>query len=454
MIDILKRHKRRIFIWIATALLLSAISALAAMYVLQKKQTYTASVNLKFINAAAENGYAYDGTKTEDDIEEISNADILTEGIKHVRMEDSVTADELAPLLKITPVIPDDEQDKIDSALDNGKEYEYNPVEYTVTLTTKFPETGKILSGIADAYISYFVNHHTGLSAMPENVTDTFSDYDYIESAELLDDYTKKMNDYVTEMSSSMDSFRAENGYAYADLEAKYTQIDTEDIPELFAVILYNKASKDPALLLQKIEKEKTGNTAANEDTAEDVKKLEELIRSYSEKNKANGSVSDEDMSIDENRTNWLDDLDDNNTNPQSTYDEIFSTYNSEQDGIKFNEIQNDYDDYLTEIYTDAKPTTDEDVINEITELEEKIIGKLDQYYSIVTDMKKESDDVFASSCIRQMNTPMAVRAIRAKLYMCLIAVAVFLLLCILQPALHIFNRRLREFLLRQEEGK
>lgn len=450
MLEIMKRHKRRICIWLATALLLSAVSALVAMVLLQKKQTYKASVNLKFINSAAADGYAYDGSKTEDDIEEVKNTDILTEGIQHVGMEDKVTADEVAPLIKIEPVIPDDEQKKIDSALDNGKEYTYNPVEYTITLTTKFPETGKILSGIADAYIGYFVNHHTGLSAMPENVTDTFTDYDYIENAELMDNYTKKMSDYVSDMLSSMDSFRAENGYSYADLEAKYEKITAEDIPELFAVILYNKASRDPALLLQKLEKEKTGNTAANKDTAEDVKKLEALIRSYSEKNKADQETPDN-MSIDDNRTNWMDGLDDNNTNPQSTYDAIFSTYNSEQDGIRFNEIQNDYDDYLAEIYKDAVPTTDEGVISEITGLEEKIIGKLDKYYEIVQDMKKESDDVFASSCIRQMNTPMAIRAVRVKLYMCLVAAAVFLLMCILQPALHILKRRLKEYLLRQE---
>lgn len=450
MLEIMKRHKRRICIWLATALLLSAVSALVAMVLLQKKQTYKASVNLKFINSAAADGYAYDGSKTEDDIEEVKNTDILTEGIQHVGMEDKITADEVAPLIEIEPVIPDDEQKKIDSALDNGKGYTYNPVEYTITLTAKFPETGKILSGIADAYIGYFVNHHTGLSAMPENVTYTFTDYDYIENAELMDNYTKKMSDYVSDMLSSMDSFRAENGYSYADMEAKYEKITAEDIPELFAVILYNKASRDPALLLQKLEKEKTGNTAANKDTAEDVKKLEALIRSYSKKNKADQGTP-EDMSIDENRTNWMDSLDDNNTNPQSTYDAIFSTYNSEQDGIRFNEIQNDYDDYLAEIYKDAVPTTDEGVISEITELEEKIIGKLDKYYEIVQDMKKESDDVFASSCIRQMNTPMAVRAVRVKLYMCLVAAAVFLLMCILQPALHILKRRLKEYLLRQE---
>ena len=450
MLEILRRHKRRICIWLAAALLLSAVSALAAMALLQKKQTYTASVNLKFINSAASDDYAYDGTKTEDDIEEVKNTDILTEGIQHVGMEDEVTADEIAPLIKIESIIPDDEQKKIDSALDNGKEYTYNPVEYTITLTTKFPETGKILSGIADAYIGYFVNHHTGLSAMPENVTGTFTDYDYIENAELMDDYTKKMGDYVSDMSSSMDSFRAENGYSYADLEAKYEKITAEDIPELFAVILYNKASKDPSLLLQKLEKEQTDNTAANKDTAEDVEKLEALIRSYSEKNKADQETPD-DMSIDENRTNWMDGLDDNNTNPQSTYDSIFSTYNTEQDGIRFNEIQNGYDEYLEGIYKDAEPTTDEGVISEITGLEEKIIGKLDKYYEIVQDMKKESDDVFASSCIRQINTPMAVRAVRVKLYMCLVAAAVFLLMCILQPALHILKRRVKEYLLRQE---
>ena len=121
MLEIMKRHKRRICIWLATALLLSAVSALVAMVLLQKKQTYKASVNLKFINSAAADGYAYDGSKTEDDIEEVKNTGILTEGIQHVGMEDKITADEVAPLIEIEPVIPDDEQKKIDSALDNGK---------------------------------------------------------------------------------------------------------------------------------------------------------------------------------------------------------------------------------------------------------------------------------------------------------------------------------------------
>lgn len=77
-----------------------------------EKQTYKASVNLKFINSAAADGYAYDGSKTEDDIEEVKNTDILTEGIQHVGMEDKITADEVAPLIEIEPVIPDDEQKK------------------------------------------------------------------------------------------------------------------------------------------------------------------------------------------------------------------------------------------------------------------------------------------------------------------------------------------------------
>lgn len=432
--------------WAIAILAVSVIAAGGTFAAMSRKQTYTAHVNIRFTTSSAANGYANDGSKTEDDIQEITNADVIARGIERAGLSDIVTPNDLVPLMTVSTVIPDDEQGKINSALDNGHtDYEYIPVEYQVKLTSKYPETGKLLTYIADAYESYFMAHHSGLDALPAAMGNSTS-VDFIEAAELMDAHISAMADMASANADSAPAFRSSStGYAWADLGAEYARMRDQEVPQLYALILSKSASADPALLRQKLSERQASMNAENADYADSLKSLQSLIASYSEKNKSNGTVSNGfgDLPIDENRTDIMDGVYENTANPQSSYDDMFAAYNSENDAISANDISAAFNAYLLDVFADTDEPADAETSAEIRALMEKIANDESTYYSIAAEMKTESDAALSSSMIQQMNTPVAQPAIRVKLYTAIAFAAAFLLMCVLLPAGYMLRKNI-----------
>lgn len=439
-------HSRLFRLWAIAILAVSVIAAGGTYAVMSWRQTYTAHVNIRFTTSSAAHGYANDGSQTADDIREITNADVIVRGIEQAGMSDTVTPNDLAPRMTIAPVIPQDEQDKISSALDNGHtDYEYIPVEYTVTLTSNYPETGKILTYIADSFEQYFAEHHSGLDALPAAMENN-TNIDFIEATEQIDEHISAMADMASTNADSAPAFRSSStGYAWADLAAEYARLRDQDVPQLYALILSTHASTDPVLLRQKLSEQQTSMAAENADYANSLQSLQALIASYSEKNKSDGRVSNGfgNLPIDENRTDIMDGVYENTANPQSSYDDMFATYNSDNDAISANDISSAFDVYLLDVFADTDEPADAETSAEIRALMEKITGCENTYYGIAAQMKTESDAVMASSMIQQMNTPVAQPAIRVKLYSAIAFVAAFLLMCVLLPAGYMLRRNI-----------
>ena len=445
-------HSRLFRLWAVVIMTVSVIAAGGTYAVMSRRQMYTAHVNIKFTTSSAANGYANDGSKTEDDIQEITNADVIARGIERAGMMDVVTPNDLAPLITVKAVIPEDEQKKLDSALDNGHtDYEYIPVEYTVALTSKYPETGKILTYIADAYETYFMSHHSGLDALPAAMENS-ANIDFIEAAELMDAHISAMADMASANADAAPTFRSSStGYAWADLTAEYDRLRDQDVPQLYALILSKRASTDPALLRQKLSEQQASMVAENTDYADSLKSLQELIASYSEKNKSNGTVSNGfgDLPIDENRTSIMDGVYENAANPRSSYDGMFATLNSENDAVSANDISSAFNGYLLDVFADTDTPADAETTAEIRALMEKIASDENTYYSIAQQMKTQNDETLSSSMIQQMNTPVAQPAIRVRLYSAIAFIAAFLLMCVLLPAGYMLRRNIAMYVRR-----
>lgn len=439
-------HSRLFRLWAVIIMAVSVIAAGGTYAVMSRCQTYTAHVNIKFTTSSAANGYANDGSKTDDDIQEITNADVIARGIERAGMTDAVTPNDLAPLITVKAVIPDDEQKKIDSALDNGHtDYEYIPVEYAVTLTSKYPETGKILTYIADAYETYFMARHSGLDALPAAMENS-ANIDFIEAAELMDAHISAMADMTSANADSAPAFRSSStGYAWADLGAEYARMRDQEVPQLYALILSKSASADPELLRQKLSEQQASMVAENVDYANSLQSLQALIASYSEKNKSNGSIENGfgDRPIDENRTDIMDGVYENTANPRSSYDGMFATLNSENDAVSANDISTTFNGYLLDVFADTDTPADAETTAEIRALTEKIAEDEAKYYGIAAEMKIENDATLASSMIQQMNTPVAQPAIRVKLYSVIAFAAAFLLMCVMLPAGYMLRRNI-----------
>ena len=436
------------------AVLITSLSVLvgAGTYVLfSKKQTYTASTNIKFTNNDASNGYAYDGSKIEDCIKDITGTEVLNSAINDVGVESSITANGLAKLITVEEVIPDDEQKKIDSALDNGKEYEYNPIEYKISISTDMPEAGKILNAVANEFIIYYSENHISSDTFPSDVSTVISDNDdYIEIADTIRTNVETMETFLDAKNESYgDYHNSVNGFSYSDLKAKYEYVYDVQLAKLYALILENKATKNPELLLSNLKQNNETLSSRTDTTNSDLESVETLIKSYSEKNKANGSVQNGTTgdNYDENHTNIIQEVYENESNPKSTYDELFSKYLSESDSVSSNKIDTSYNDYLIEVFKDADVLTNTTVKTELENLIDEITDSLKELHGYATELRNEHAEIESVGVITQLNTPISQKTINVKLYALLAMMACWIGLAVAIPVCWIFKKNIEAFL-------
>lgn len=416
-----------------------------------KKQTYTASTNIKFINSDATNGYAYDGSKITDCIKDITGTEVLNNAIKDAGVKNSITANTLSKLITVEEVIPDDEQKKIDSALDNGKEYEYNPVEYKISISTSMAEAGKILNAVAKEFIIYYSENHIASDTFPSDVSTVISDDDdYIEIADTIRTNIETMQTFLeTKNESYGDYHNSENGYSFTDLEEKYEYVYDVQLAKLYALILENKATKNPELLLSNLKQSNETLSSRTETTSSDLESVESLIKSYSEKNKATGSVQNGTTGdeYDENHTNIINDVYENESNPQSTYDELFSKYLTESDSVSSNSIDTSYNNYLIEVFQDATALTDKTTKKELKSLISEITDSLKELHSYTAQLRTEHAEIESVGVITQVNTPISQKTINVKMYALLAMIACWIGLAVAIPVCLIFKRNIETFL-------
>ena len=432
--------------------LITSISILvgAGTYILMgKKQTYTASTNIKFINDAASDGYAYDGSKIEDCIKDITGAEVLDKAIQDVGVK--ITANSLAKQISVDEVIPDDEQKKIDSALDNGKEYEYNPVEYKISINTDMPEAGKILNAVASEFIVYYSENHISSDSFPSDVSTIISDSnDYIEIADILRTNVESMESFLDAKNESYgDYHNSINGYSFGDLKSKYEYVYDVQLAKLYALILESKATKNPELLLSNLKQNNETLSSRIDTTNSDLESVETLIKSYSEKNKANGSVQNGTTgdNYDENHTNIIQEVYENESNPKSTYDELFSKYLSESDSISSNGVDTSYNNYLIKVFKDADVLTDNTVKTKLENLIDEITDSLKELHGYATELRNEHAEIESVGVISQLNTPISQKTINVKLYALLAMMACWIGLAVAIPVCWIFKKNIEAFL-------
>lgn len=449
----IKKYKPFIIKTIIVSLSLSIIVGAGSYVVLSKKQTYKASTNIKFVNSAASNGYTYNGSKIEDVLEELTGSEVIDAAINGERLQGKVTSNSVSEMLSIEGVIPEDTQNLIDSMLGNGKEYEYNPVEYKISIESEMPQAGKLLNSIVRNFITYYTKNYVNPDSFPSNVSTLISgdtSYDYIEQADLIKNNIETIESFLNEKASADgDYHNSTTGYSFSDLVNRYEYIYNTKLPELYAKILANKATKNPDLLLKKLEQNNNAYNTSSNDTYEELEKLYSMIKSYSEKNTSNGTVTNGQFGddYDENRTSIIDGVYENAANPQSSYDSLFSTLISELDLISMNSTSISYNDYLIEVFKDSSTISDDKLETEIKDLINDILNELDVLYEYSNTARLEHLDIESTDMIVQVNTPIAVRQLSVKMYTLLAMVATFLLTIVALPVLKLFINNLLAFL-------
>lgn len=280
--------------WLPIIVLFCIAATVLTYYYLQTKQSYTASVTIEYTNQSASSNYNPDGTLI--DPAEIYDAKVIARTLSAMNSGASVSG--IRSGITVVSVIPDEEQDKINSALDNGKTYTYTPTEYLISYRTSSSAqyARKVLSNVLSQYFESYGETHVAGDTIPTDGASIVRDgYDYLENAEIIGDAVDDMLGYLKTQSEAYPNWRSSlTGYSFSDMYNEYKNVSSSSVDALFAEILSLNATKDRDGLMTKYRERIASDKLDMANASERMGGLEELIDSYTGKVKQfeGGTVS------------------------------------------------------------------------------------------------------------------------------------------------------------------
>ncbi len=237
------RYLRR-FKWLVFAL--AVAGALLVFFYALKKQTYTASMTIRFTEGSVP-----------EDLREIYSPNIIDAALVELDMDSDI--DRIRSRFRVEPVVPEMEQVMIDALLAKGMEPEYETDTYEVIYTDSSKENAR---DILDAVVKNYYESYTEKLAkeqIPENsVTGLLeSGNDYLESAEVLEDALSEMLTFISRKENKQRDQRSiHTGFNYEDLYDAFEYMYRHDLPLLYVEIVSTAKAKDIEVVRTTLRKE------------------------------------------------------------------------------------------------------------------------------------------------------------------------------------------------------
>ena len=414
-------------------LIVALVGAIAIYYYANSKQVYTATTAIEYTNEAIKDGFTPNGAKL--DVSEIYSSTVIKGAIEDLGLNASV--DGVRSKSKVKPVIPEDEEVKKEAALKKGEEYSYFPSDYIITYEADSEKSmryaGNMLDAIMKNYYSFYSEKYIDQLILPNNASNISSnDYDYIESAEIIQTSLKDIDNYLLQKKDLYPDFRASaTGYTFTDLESIYDYLLNKKVPYIYASILQNKYTKDNDLLVKKQQDTIDSLEINIQNNEEKAKKLKSLIENYSDKNTNNGASVNEGAAED-NSTAIIMDVDgrdrERNLNVTTTYDDLIVEYVKLRQSIENDKIDKEHAEYIKSIFV---TNTKNQVLSEDIEKDiEDLVALINDQYAIVQGTAQELNEYLGASNLSTLNSIVTSQKVNIKLYIGLAVVFFIFLGC------------------------
>ena len=405
--------KGKIFI-----LIVALLGASWVYFFANSQQVYTATTVIRYANTGIDQGLTPNGSKL--DVSEIYSSTVIKGAIEDLGLNCSV--DEVRSKVKVVPIISEEEQEKKETAISKGEDYSYFPTDYIITYEVGSERSASFASNMLDAiiknYYSFYSEKYVDQLILPNNASNISSnDYDYIESAEIIQQSLKDVDNYLLQKKASYPDFRASaTGYSFSDLENIYDYIINNKVPHIYADILENKYTKDNDLLLKKQQANIENleiNILNNQEKSE---KLKYLIDNFSDKNIHTQRTEDGqqgESSIIMDVDGYYDEID-----VTTTYDDLLQEYVRINQAIENDKIDKEHAEYIKSVFVNNSSNR---ILSKEVETDiENLVDTLNTEYAIVQATAEELNEYIGASYLNILNSVVTAQKVNVKLYLAL----------------------------------
>lgn len=385
----LLKHKKHLAIFVALCLLLCVI------YV-NFSQNHTAEIYIKYLGEKAELGMTENGMVLNPG--EISDALVVKKALERIG-ENSAGYNAIRKKISVTAVVLTSEEEKYASYIDNFSDYDnteedkIKPVCFSVKFTTDKGDefAKKFLNALVEEYRIYYAEKYTYNNDLAQISGEAVMQYDYYETAELLENKILNNISYLNNISSGDTDFRStQTGYSMSDLAAAYDALLKNELADISRYILENGISRNSVVLRNNMQNRADYAVLDSNVNAEKSATQKEMLEIYSKKNDeyvweiSRADDDDNQIRSDVERDRAY------STEP-SVYDRIMTEYVNYS--IKAKDLLIDRDIYAENIMYFTKESAENPMVekslseicdkyNEIQQLTEKAVCDFNHYKS------------------------------------------------------------------------
>ncbi len=364
--------------------LLSVIGSLAVYFYGRSQQHFVASTVIQYTNAGAKQGYTPDGSPL--NVEEIYSSTVIDAALADLGYPANV--DSIRSNCYVEEVVPEAQQKRNDALLDMGEDPSYVTDTYRVYYVGD-NDTGEdfawnMLDAIIKNYYEFYAEKYVE-EPLQNNGVSVLSDgnYDFIESAQVLDDSVSEMLDYLLSKRASHPYFRSvETGYTYDDLYRIYSFLYNYEIPGLYSAILTDAESNDIDLLMSRLTKDCEDIQLYIKNRQERADSLKKLIDTLIDGNKAMMEYHYHTSSEGQASTEYvLKDVENGREHGsiETTYDGLIQEYVGLNIEIRQKTLEKEHKEYLLSVFSTALSEEGQKTFGP-----EEIRGKLDHCAGLV----------------------------------------------------------------------
>ncbi len=414
--------------------LFAVLGALLILFYGRSQQHYVASAVIQYANSEARSGYTPDGSPL--NVDEIYSSTVIDAALSDLGYQSNIDA--VRSNCYVEEVVPEDRQKLNEALLEKGEEPSFNADTYRVFYigdnAAGEDNARNMLDAILKNYCEFYAEKYVeeplqsnGVSVLKKG------DYDFIESAEVLEASVSEMLDYLLDKRASHPYFRSvETGYTYSDLYQIYHFLYNYEIPNLYAVILSNAQTKDIDLLMSRLTKECEDIQLYIANRQERAAYLKDLIDNYSERNKEMLDYhyhSSESQNIGTEYILKDVERDQESRNKETAYDSLIREYVDLNTGIRQSTIEKEHKEYLLSVFENALHEEGRKTLSsdEIRAKLDHCVDLANEYYQYVENTGHELNRRLSADYLTMVSSVSVQPSVNLKLYLA-IAIVLFAL--------------------------
>lgn len=412
--------------------LLAVVGSVAIFLYGKSQQRYIATVVIQYTNTGAKEGLTPDGSPL--DVTEIYSSTVIDRALRE--LDSSANIDSVRSNCYVEEVIPEDQQKLNEALIEKGQESTYIPDTYKVFFVADSDKDEDYAWNILDSIIKNYCEFYTE-KYVEEQLQSNDSlamlqgEYDFIESAQILENDVSQMLDYLLTQRANWPNFRSvETGYTYGDLYNIYSYLYSYDIPNLYSLILGTAETKDIEVLKNRLTRDSEDLQLSIDQCQQQANHLKLLIDNYSGRNKEMMDYHYHNSNSQDGGTEYIlkdVEYDKDNNDKETTYDGLIQEYVNLNINTRQKQIEKAHNEYLLSVFNNALETENRKVLT-TEELQEKIDqcnALIRKYDKDVEETGQELNRFLSADYLNMVSSINVSTSVNLKLYL-VIAVVLF----------------------------